>query len=168
VSDTVYFKTKYLTQSTLTPADVITKALQDLTQALKGKHNQQGISQMEALAKLDVILNNLPESEPTPEPETAPEELTLPTETRRVTFDNTSKPPQIDDLLINIPIPRVMNPPERTRSEPMHKVTIDKMIPTPRVKTMKSNLKSNDNRERIRNNISSKTIARIPQQDYHL
>ena len=67
MSDTVYFKTKYLMQPTLTPADVITKALQDLPQALKGKHNQQGISQMEALAKLDVILNNVPEPEPTPD-----------------------------------------------------------------------------------------------------
>ena len=67
MSDTVYFKTKYLTQPTLTPADIITKALQDLTQALKGKRNQQGISQMEALAKLDVILNNVPELEPTQE-----------------------------------------------------------------------------------------------------
>jgi hypothetical protein len=95
VSDTVFFKTKYLTQPTLSPADVITKALQDLTQALKGKHNQQGISQLEALAKLDVILNNVPEPEPTPEPETAPEEFTIPKETRRVTFDDTSKPPQM-------------------------------------------------------------------------
>ena len=114
MSDTVFFKTKYLTQPTLSPADVITKALQDLTQALKGKHNQQGISQIEALAKLDVILNNVPEREPTPEPDTAPEELTFPTETRRVTFDDTSKPPQIDDLQIDTPIPRVMNPPEHT------------------------------------------------------
>ena len=36
VSDTVYFKTKFITEPTfLTPADVITKALNDLTQALK-------------------------------------------------------------------------------------------------------------------------------------
>jgi hypothetical protein len=53
VSDSVFFKTKYLTQPTLTPADVITKALNDLTQALKGKNNQQGIDQMEALTKLN-------------------------------------------------------------------------------------------------------------------
>jgi hypothetical protein len=31
VSDTVFFKTKFITQPTLTPADVITKALNDLT-----------------------------------------------------------------------------------------------------------------------------------------
>jgi hypothetical protein len=61
VSDTVFFKTKYLTQPTLTLSDVITKALNDLTQALKEKNNQQGISQMEALTKLNNILNNAPE-----------------------------------------------------------------------------------------------------------
>jgi hypothetical protein len=37
VSNTVYFKTKYIPQPTLTPADVITKVLNDLTQALKGE-----------------------------------------------------------------------------------------------------------------------------------
>jgi hypothetical protein len=37
VSDTVFFKTKHITQLTMTPADIITKALNDLTQALKGK-----------------------------------------------------------------------------------------------------------------------------------
>jgi hypothetical protein len=39
VSDTVFFKTKYITQPTMTPADIITKALNNLTQALKGKNN---------------------------------------------------------------------------------------------------------------------------------
>jgi hypothetical protein len=168
VSDTVYFKTKYLTQPTLTPADIITKALQDLTQALKGKHNQQGISQMDALVKLDVILNNVPEPEPTLESEKTPEKLTLPMETRRVTFDTTSKPPKPDELQTDIPNPRVTNQPVRTRSKPIHKVTVDKMIPTPRVKITMSNLNSNDNRERIRKYISSKTLARIPRRDSHL
>jgi hypothetical protein len=171
VSDTVFFKSKYITQPTLTPADVITKALQDLTQALKGKNNQQGISQMEALAKLDVILNNVPAQEPTPEPETASVELTLPTETRRVTFDEATKPPQIGEEIITTPIPRVMKPADRKRSEPINKVTIDKIFPnaqTPRVTKTKSNPKSNDNRERIRTNISSKTMARIPQRNTHL
>jgi hypothetical protein len=40
MSDTVYFKSKYITQPTLTPADVIIKALIDLMQALKGKSNE--------------------------------------------------------------------------------------------------------------------------------
>jgi hypothetical protein len=37
VSGTVFFKTKYITQPTMTPADTIIKALNDLTQALKKK-----------------------------------------------------------------------------------------------------------------------------------
>jgi hypothetical protein len=52
---------KYITQPTMTQADVISKALIDLTQALKGKSNQKGLEQIEALKKLDDILNNVPE-----------------------------------------------------------------------------------------------------------
>jgi hypothetical protein len=44
---------------------MISKALNDLTQALKGKNNQQGIEKMEALQKLDAILNNKPDQVPT-------------------------------------------------------------------------------------------------------
>ncbi len=36
VSDTIFFKIKLITQPAMTPADIITKALNDLTQALKG------------------------------------------------------------------------------------------------------------------------------------
>jgi hypothetical protein len=153
VSDTVFFKTEYITQPTLTPADVITKALNDLTQALKGKYNQQGFDQIEALTKLNVILNNAPE----PDPE--PNEPTIPTEPRRVNFDKTAKSPQIEEP---IPTATVMRPLERTQPEPMQKVTIDKIIPnaqTPRVEKIKSNP---NNRECIRNYIASKTMKCIP------
>jgi hypothetical protein len=51
ISDTVFFKHKYITQPTLTPADTIVKAINDLTHALKGKRKQKGISQIEALEK---------------------------------------------------------------------------------------------------------------------
>jgi hypothetical protein len=37
VSDTVFIKMKYITQPTMTPVNTIIKALNDLTQALKGK-----------------------------------------------------------------------------------------------------------------------------------
>ncbi len=85
ISDTVIFKTKYLTQPTLSPADVISKALIDLTQALKGKSNQKGIDQIEALKRLDTILHNKPEIIPTPM-NTSPIQ-------RRVTFDEAAKAP---------------------------------------------------------------------------
>jgi hypothetical protein len=104
VSDTVFFKTKYITQPTLTRADVITKARNDLTQALKGKNNQQGFDQIESLTKLNDILNNAPE----PDPES--DEPIIPTEPRRVTFDKTAKSPQIEETL---PTPTVMRPTEK-------------------------------------------------------
>jgi hypothetical protein len=47
ISDAVWFKHKYITQSTLTPVDTIVKALNDLTQALKGKSNLEGLHQIE-------------------------------------------------------------------------------------------------------------------------
>jgi uncharacterized protein with von Willebrand factor type A (vWA) domain len=50
---------------TLSPADVISKALIDLTQALKGKSNQKRIDQIEALKRLNTILSNKPEIIPT-------------------------------------------------------------------------------------------------------
>ena len=165
VSDTVFFKTKFITQPTLMPADVITKALNDLTQALKGKSNQKGIDQIEALTKLNDILSN------TPEPDPAPDEPIVPTAPRQVTFDDTTKPAQIEEPINEIPPPRVTKPTERMRPEPMHKVTIDKAIlnaSTPRVEKSKSKPKSNDNRERIRKYITQKTMARIPLRKSYL
>jgi hypothetical protein len=64
VSDTVFFKTKYTTQPILTQAGVISKALNDLTHALKGKSIQKRLEQIEALKKLDNILNNVPKTAP--------------------------------------------------------------------------------------------------------
>jgi hypothetical protein len=86
-SDTVFFKTKYITQPTMTSADMIIKALNDLTQALKRKSNAKGLEQFEALKKLEDILNNTPETAPIPIESPPPD-------TRRVTFKRTAKPPQ--------------------------------------------------------------------------
>jgi hypothetical protein len=73
----VYFKTKYITQPTLTPADVIIKVLNNLTLALKGKNNMKGFEQIKALRKLDDILSNSP---------TMTSNI-LPQANRQVTFD---------------------------------------------------------------------------------
>jgi hypothetical protein len=43
VSDTEFFKMKYITQPTVTPADTIINALNNSTQALKGKNNAKGL-----------------------------------------------------------------------------------------------------------------------------
>ncbi len=64
----------------MTPADLIVKALGDLTQALKGKRNMKGIEQIEALTKIVELLNNIPTINKTP--------------SRKVTFDEATKPPQ--------------------------------------------------------------------------
>ncbi len=78
ISDTVFFKHRYLTQPTVTPANTIIKALGDLTQALKGRRNLKGIEQIKALTKIDELLNNIPTTNKTP--------------TRKVTFDEATKP----------------------------------------------------------------------------
>jgi hypothetical protein len=80
ISDTVFFKHRYLTQPTMTPADTIIKALGGSTQALKGRRNLRGIEQIKALTKIDELLNNIPTTNKTP--------------TRKVTFDEATKPPQ--------------------------------------------------------------------------
>ncbi len=64
----------------MTPVNTIIKALRDLTQALKGSRNLKGIEQVKALTKIDELLNNIPTTNKTP--------------TRKVTFDEATKPPQ--------------------------------------------------------------------------
>jgi hypothetical protein len=166
VSDTVFFKTKFITQPTLTPADTITKALNNLAQALKGKSNHKGLEQLEALKRLETILNN------EPEPGAALEERVIPAQ-RRVTFnETTTKPPEDQTpLTTTTPQPRAIEPMQRTRTEPIHKVAIDKAIrkaPPPRVQKAKDNPKSNGNRDRIRRYIEAKTRARIPQRNTYI
>jgi hypothetical protein len=42
------------------PEDTIVKALNDLTQALKERKNKKGTDQIEALQKIDELLNKVP------------------------------------------------------------------------------------------------------------
>jgi hypothetical protein len=78
VSDTVFFKHKYITQPTLISADILTKAINDLAHALKGRRNTKGIMELEALQKLDELLNQAPHAQ-TPPPKQVPrEEATTP------------------------------------------------------------------------------------------
>ncbi len=63
----------------MTPANTIVKAIDDLTHALKGRRNQKGIAQIEALEKNDKILNNMPR--------------TNTRKTTRVTFNESAAPP---------------------------------------------------------------------------
>ncbi len=60
ISDTVFFKHRYITKPTLMQADIIVKALDDLTHALNGRKNVKRDAQIEALKKIDQLLNNIP------------------------------------------------------------------------------------------------------------
>lgn len=124
ISDTVFFKHKYITQPTVTPADTIIKALDDLTIALKGRKNVKGAIQIEALEKIDELLNNLPK------------QLELERrqgQQRRVTFDEGTNPPKEDTVPMQLPAASTRN----ISRQPIHKAIIDKPIqpntPTPRV-----------------------------------
>ncbi len=61
-------------------ADIIIKALDDLTHALKGRKNVKGDAQIEALEKIDELLNNIPKKISTvKENHVTPNENTQPT-----------------------------------------------------------------------------------------
>ena len=60
ISDTVFFKTKFITQPKLTPAGNVVKAIPNLTNALKGTKNIKRIQDIEWLKLLDKLLNNIP------------------------------------------------------------------------------------------------------------
>ncbi len=62
VSDSVFFKHKNITQPTLSMADLLKKAINNLAHALKGRRNTNRIKEMEALQKLDKLLNKTPEA----------------------------------------------------------------------------------------------------------
>jgi hypothetical protein len=53
VSDSEFFEHKNITQPTLSTVDLLKKAINNLTHALKGRRNTNGIKEMEALQKLD-------------------------------------------------------------------------------------------------------------------
>ena len=95
------------------------KALDDLTQALKERRNKKGMEEMDALQWIDELLNKIP-AKPTP----------TPTQSKRVTFEATAKPPQelqptAPRVVSEMPTPRVVN------KTPTPRVAIE--TPTPRV-----------------------------------
>jgi hypothetical protein len=55
-SDTVFFKHKYITQPTVTPADAIVKAYQDLMHTIQGITNVKGSAHLEALQRIETTL----------------------------------------------------------------------------------------------------------------
>jgi hypothetical protein len=53
----VYFKHKYITQTTVTPADAIVKAFHDLMATLKGTTNLKGQQNLDAITQLQTTLS---------------------------------------------------------------------------------------------------------------
>jgi hypothetical protein len=137
ISDTVWFKHKYITQPTVTLADMIVKALTDLTQELKGRTNLNGLEQIESLKHLEELLTNTPPSSPTHTAESRvenPKQTTLNTtelkvETPTATFDTKTKPPNntayTSPTKLNQSEPRV----QKKKSKGINKAIIDKPMP---------------------------------------
>ncbi len=125
ISDTVFFKHKYITQPTVTPADTIVKALDDLTHALKGRRNVKGTSEMESIERIDELLNNIPQQ--------LEQNRQQEQQKRQVTFDESTAPPKEN----RIPTARQPTPARTTSRPSIEKAIIDKPIqsiaPTPRV-----------------------------------
>jgi hypothetical protein len=119
--DKVHFKHKYITQPTLMPEDTIMKALKDLTQALIERRNMKGNEQIKVLQKIDKLLNKVPTTANMVQPKTT-------TDSRQVTFEETSKPPQETQQT-----PRVANkrqsPSMVMPSPSITKATIDNPMP---------------------------------------
>jgi hypothetical protein len=138
VSYTVFFKHKYITQSTLTSADILTKAIDDLTHALKGRRNTKGIMELEALQKLDKLLNQAPQAQ-TPPPRQVPREEAA---TPRVAYP------------VDKPTPRVINPSDTPTPR------VDATIPHEKAKEM------SQERAKMHHLICAATNsrARIPQR----
>ena len=63
ISERVFFRHKYITQPTLTPEDVIIKALQNLNHAIKGTNNYKGDKNMEALVKMNEVFKQEEETD---------------------------------------------------------------------------------------------------------
>jgi hypothetical protein len=109
------------------------KALNDLTQALKERRNKKGIEEIDALQQINELLNNIPTTARTTE------------QSRSVTFDATTKPPQEMQLATpreanGTPNPRVadVTPTPRVSNETPN-LRVPNKMPTPRVSTEKPN-----------------------------
>ena len=56
MSDSVFFKHRYITQTVITPADAIIKALSDVKTALTGKQNQITQVAVDGLPQVQITL----------------------------------------------------------------------------------------------------------------
>ena len=102
----MFFKHQYITQPSVTSADILTKAIDDLSAALKQQRNTEGIKGMEALRKLDELLN---QKGPT----------------------TTNVPNPTAESSITVPTPRVERPIPRVEQNPIPSPRVDTSIQVP-------------------------------------
>eukprot|EP00804_Cyclotella_cryptica_P011209 CCRYP_007737-RB/>CCRYP_007737-RB protein AED:0.21 eAED:0.17 QI:0/-1/0/1/-1/1/1/0/1078 len=114
ISDTVFFKHKYITQPTVTPADAIVKAYQDLMHAIQGIRNARGSAHLEALQRIETTLSPPAQSNTQPLPVSS-NRKPITQQRPRVHFSPTVQPNVNNG--INADPPRVQEPVEFPRVE---------------------------------------------------
>jgi hypothetical protein len=107
MSGTVFFKTKFIMQPTLTPTDTIVNVITNITNTLKGTRNIKGIQDIEQLKLLDKLLNNI---------------------SQKLTETLETLEPRVEDIQ-----PAQQEEKELTYSLPMPEETFIILMPTPRV-----------------------------------
>ena len=110
ISDTVIFKHQYITQPTVTPADILIKAIDDLAAALKQQRNKDGIKEMEALKNLDELLNKNSQV-PSPKEQTTTPKVPMTTAPapRVMNTKTTVHNPRVEVTTVAVHDPRVNN-----------------------------------------------------------
>ncbi len=111
ISDTVWFKHRYITQPTITSNDMVIKAIGDLSAEMKKKVNMVGIDEMEVLKKMNNILNNLP-------PEIEQRMPSKQQNTTKPVKDNTVSAPRVDTAVT-----------KNTASAPRVDMAVTKVMP---------------------------------------
>jgi hypothetical protein len=123
ILDTVFFKHRYITQPTVTPADILTKAIDDLAATLKQQRSTDGIKEMEALRKLnellklDELLN-----------QNSPATTTMPNPMMERTTTAVSNP-RVEGMTVTAPTSRVEG---TTAMVPAPRVDTSIQVPQPR------------------------------------
>jgi hypothetical protein len=110
----VFFKHKYITLPTVTPADAIVKAYQDLMPAIQGIRNAKGSTHLEALQRIETTLSPPAQSTTQPLPVSS-NRKSITQQRPRVQFSPTVQPNVNNG--INADPPRVQEPVEFPRVE---------------------------------------------------
>jgi hypothetical protein len=115
ISDTVFFKIKFIIQPTLTPTNTIVNAITGLTNALKVMRNIKGIQNIERLRLLDKLLNNIPKKLTETLETTEPRVKNIQPTQREEVESTYPKPMSEETSIILTPAPRVQDKEKETQ-----------------------------------------------------